>query len=574
MIDTKQINDILGIKEAYQLHDALEEILFDKSKREKTFKDFLNIESDLSYDWFTNYFQEEQSNRKSMMQDYTPDCICKILGGIQKGNAQSVLDECSGIGGLTISTWMQDKNRTFYLEELSENSIMVLLFNLSIRGVNAYVRHGDVLTNTFDRVWKLTKNGQFSDIKEVAQGNGYNTDIVISNPPYSLKFENCESYANDPRFAYFGLPPKAKADYAFILHALSHLKEHGEAYFILPHGVLFRGAKEEKIRKSLIEKNLIDTVIGLPDKLFLNTDIPVCILVLKLNRDEHDVLFIEASKQFQKDGKKNVMLQEHIDKVISAYKLRQDVDKLSHVASLDEISNNDYNLNIPRYVDTSEPKKPIDIQKKINDIIAIEDDISNTEKSLIDMLQTLDGPGDYEQNRDKLVKHLREKQQHTLSMMSQSVNDFIDKNQALLMNQHEVELLDIATFERSKKKKTYPSGSILIQVSATKGQLIYMDHDGLVDSKYGVIQTDKVEPKYLYYILDMVIPDFLRRYQTGLNINPSIFKHLKFAVHDDRRIQKMIISILDSMQFGIENEKRQIDEWNKLKQYHLDGMMI
>lgn len=101
-----------------------------------------------------------------------------------------------------------------------------------------------------------------------------------------------------------------------------------------------------------------------------------------------------------------------------------------------------------------------------------------------------------------------------------------------------------------------------------------MDHDGLVDSKYGVIQTDKVEPKYLYYILDMVIPDFLRRYQTGLNINPSIFKHLKFSIHDDRSIQKMLMIILDSMQFGIEREKRQIEEWNKFKQYHLDGMMI
>lgn len=573
MITTQQINEILGIKEAFQLHGALEGILFDKTKKEETFKAFLEVESDLTYDWFTNYFQEEQANRKSMMQDYTPDCICKILKGLQSPS-NTTLDECSGIGGLTISTWLNDKNKTFYCEELSDNSVMMLLFNLSIRGIKAYVRHGDVLTNDFKAVYELIPDGQFSDIRKIEQGNDYMVDTVISNPPYSLKFENVDAYANDPRFALFGLPPKAKADYAFVLHALSHLKEKGEAFFILPHGVLFRGQKEADIRKKLLEKNLIDAVIGLPDKLFLNTDIPVCILALKLNRTNKNVLFIDASKQFSKGGKQNVMLSEHIDKVLSAYKLRSDVDKLTHVATLDEIRENEYNLNIPRYVDTLEEKEPIDMKKNLEDLIRLEEEIQETEKKLSGYLKELTGPSDYEAYRGGIVEHLEHKEAHTHSDMIKSVDDFIEQNKALLMVQEEVHLLDIATFERSKKNKSYSAGSILIQVSATRGQLEYHAHEGPVESKYGVIQTGKVNPKYLYYILEMVLPAFLQRYQTGLNINPEIFKHLKFAIHPDRRVQDAIVIILDSMSAGIRNEEQVITQWGDVKQIHLDGMFV
>ena len=314
MITTQDINEILGIKESFQLHDALKNILFDENRKTEVFERFLKIEDDLSYDWFTNYFQEEQSNRKSLMQDYTPDCICKILSGLQK-QSNVVLDECAGIGGLTISTWNTDKNKTFYCEELSDNSIMMLLFNLSIRNIKAYVRHGDVLKNEFKAVYELIPSDCFSNIKMINQENNYEVDTVISNPPYSLKFDDVDFYANDSRYAFFRTPPKTKADYGFVLHALSHLKPGGEAYFILPHGVLFRGGKEGEIRKKIIESNLLDTVIGLPDKLFLNTQIPVCIMVFKMNRKDKDILFVDGSKSFQKDGKQNEMTNDHIDKI-------------------------------------------------------------------------------------------------------------------------------------------------------------------------------------------------------------------------------------------------------------------
>lgn len=573
MITTENINTILGIKESFQLHDALKEILFNHDKKIEIFEKFLAIENDLSYDWFTNYFQEEQSNRKSFMQDYTPDCICKIISGLMNDNSK-ILDECSGIGGLTIS--VPDKeNKIFYCEELSNNSVMMLLFNLSIRNIRAYVRHGDVLTNEFSRVYKLTPSERFSDIEEIAQANDYVVDAVISNPPYSLKFDKVDNYVNDIRFKEYGVPPKAKADYAFVLHALSKLNDEGEAFFILPHGVLFRGAKEGNIRKQLIENKMIDTVIGLPDKLFLNTDIPVCILVLKKNRCNNDILFIDASKLFEKHGKNNLMTTDHINKLISIYRLRADVDKLSHLASLEEIRDNDYNLNIPRYVDNFERPEPIDMKKNLEELKNIENEISKTERNLASMLKEITGLTDYNSYRDGLVEMLEEDKEDPLVKMCNATNDFVDKNIDMFQKQKKINLLDLVDFERSKKGKIYQSGCILIQVSATRGQLDYLKDSSAVDSKFGVfIPKWNVNPKYLYYVLEMLMPGFLARYQTGLNINPEIFKHFILTIHTNVNVQSLIVKMLDSLQVGIESEEKTIKEWKNVKQVHLDGMFI
>lgn len=573
MITNDDINTILRIKESYQLHNTLKNILFDQDKKIETFERFLAIENDLSYDWFTNYFQENQSNRKSFMQDYTPDCICKIISGLMK-DSNVILDCCSGIGGLTISV-PDKKNKIFYCEELSNNSVMMLLFNLSIRNIQAYVRHGDVLTNEFNRVYKLIPGERFSDIEEITQANDYVVDTVISNPPYSLKFDKVDDYEDDIRFKEYGVPPKAKADYAFVLHALSKLKENGEAFFILPHGILFRGAKEGNIRKKLIENKMIDTVIGLPDKLFLNTDIPVCILVLKKNRRNDDILFIDASKLFEKHGKNNLMTTDHINKLISIYRLRADVDKLSHLASLEEIRDNDYNLNIPRYVDNFEKQEPIDMKKNLEELKNIETEISKTEQNLTRMLKEITGPIDYNSYRDGLVEMLEKDKEDPLIKMCNATNDFVNKNIDMFKKQKQINLLDLVEFERSKKDKIYQSGCILIQVSATRGQLEYLENSSTVDSKFGVfIPKWNVNPKYLYYVLEMLMPGFLARYQTGLNINPEIFKHLILTIHTDVNVQALIVKMLDSLQVGIENEEKTIKEWKNVKQVHLDGMFI
>lgn len=573
MITSSQINEILGITESFQLHGTLKDILFDKDKRLKIFKRFLEIENNLDYDWFTNYFQEEQANRNNLKQDYTPHCLCNLVNKLIPQQSETIYDECCGIGGLTIATLKEHRDSIFYLEELSDNSVMLLLFNLSIRGINAYVKHGDVLTNQFKKVYKLTNNGEFSDIEIVEDAdNEFKADVVISNPPYSLKFDNVDNYKYDARFSNYGIPPKSKADYAFVLHGLSHLKENGSAFFILPHGVLFRGSKEGDIRKLLIDDNLLDAVIGLPSNLFLNTQIPVCVLIFKKTRNDKDILFIDASKDFVKEGKQNYLSDDQIEKIKSAYSLRKDIDKFSHVASLDEIKNNDYNLNIPRYVDTTEEKEPVDLAQVVSELVQIETEIEATEKEFVAMLKDLRGPQSYEIEKNRLISQLESNKKHSYTNMLNAANDFLEKSKEELKDNHVVNLLDIATIERSKKNKTYKKGSILIQLSATKGQMIYLDDDTKVDSKYGVFEVakDKVEPRYLYYVLKMSMPDFLTRYQTGLNIKPEIFDSFKVKVHRSLEVQKIIVKILDS--FNVDLEEKEIEKYKKIKEYHLDNM--
>lgn len=452
---------------------------------------------------------------------------------------------------------------------------MLLLFNLSIRGINAYVKHGDVLTNQFKKVYKLTNNGEFSDIEVVEDAdNEFKADVVISNPPYSLKFDNVDNYKYDARFSNYGIPPKSKADYAFVLHGLSHLKENGSAFFILPHGVLFRGSKEGDIRKLLIDDNLLDAVIGLPSNLFLNTQIPVCVLIFKKARNDKDILFIDASKEFVKEGKQNYLNDDQIEKIKSAYSLRKDIDKFSHVASLEEVKKNDYNLNIPRYVDTSEEKEPVDLAQVVSELVQIESEIEATEKEFVAMLKDLRGPQSYETEKNRLISQLQNSKKHSYTNMLNAANDFLEKSKEELKDNHVINLLDIATIERSKKNKTYKKGSILIQLSATKGQMIYLDDDTKVDSKYGVFETDKdkVEPRYLYYVLKMSMPDFLTRYQTGLNIKPEIFDSFKVKVHRSLEVQKIIVKILDS--FNVDLEEKEVEKYKKIKEYHLDNMFV
>lgn len=215
-------------------------------------------------------------------------------------------------------------------------------------------------------------------------------DAVVANPPYSLKWDNSESKLKDPRFKDYGkLAPKSKADYAFVEHGIYHLKPSGRMAIVLPHGVLFRGAAEGVIRKALIEKNYLDAVIGLPSNLFYSTGIPTVILVFRKDRKTNDVLFIDASQHFEKDKKQNRLREEDIDLIFETYKNRQDVDKLAHVATLDEIKDNDYNLNIPRYVDTFEEEPPIDLEDVNRQLAEVDEEIARLERELASMLDEL-----------------------------------------------------------------------------------------------------------------------------------------------------------------------------------------
>ena len=570
MITKEDVNKILNISENYQLRDALMNTLFDEKKKNSVFEQFLKLENDLSYEWFTDYFQENQSNRKDLMQDYTPNCICKLISQIV--NSNSVYDECCGIGGLTLSVWNENKNARFYLEEISDVSIAMLLFNLAIRNMNAYVRQCDVLKNETIQCFKVTSGNKFSKV-EKCEEISFSVDSVISNPPYSLKFEDVEEskWNWDNRFMGWPMIPKAKADYAFILHGLSKLNDDGTGIYILPHGVLFRGANEGKIRKQLIEKNLIDAIIGLPEKLFFNTQIPVILLIVKKNKQYEDFLFIDASKEFKKKGKQNDLKKETIDKIVNAYKERKNIDKFSNVTTLEEIQMNDYNLNIPRYVDTAEAEPPVDLGSQIRELNEIERESKESSKEICEMLKDLVGPAEYEQHKWELMEHLKEENEDE-SLMMMDIWKAIDLVQNELLNQKEVNLTDVAKIERSKKGKIYPAGCTLIQVSATRGQLELMQEEGIVDNKFAVIIPLKIDGEYLFNVLQMTMPNFLLKYQTGININPDVLKYLKLQIHKDITIQKFVIETMRQIDKSINRTEREVENFKNIKKYHLDGM--
>jgi type I restriction enzyme M protein len=215
-------------------------------------------------------------------------------------------------------------------------------------------------------------------------------DVVVANPPFSLDKWGADDAENDPykRFVY-GIPPKSKGDYAFVEHMVASANENGTVAVVLPHGVLFRGASEGKIRKGLIDDNYLDAVVGLPQNLFFGTGIPACILVFNKNKKTNDVIFIDASKEFESGKNQNVLRDLDIEKIAETYNERKEIEKYSHIASLEEIKENDYNLNIPRYVDTFEEEEPVDLNQVKEDISKIEIELKTIQKEMDKYLDEL-----------------------------------------------------------------------------------------------------------------------------------------------------------------------------------------
>ncbi|WP_242401569.1 N-6 DNA methylase [Porphyromonas macacae] len=200
-------------------------------------------------------------------------------------------------------------------------------------------------------------------------------DAIVANPPFSLRWDPTDALAEDFRFKSYGVAPKSAADFAFLLHGLHFLSKDGTMAIILPHGVLFRGGAEEKIRTKLLKDNNIDTIIGLPSNLFYSTGIPVCILVLKKCKRADDVLFINAVEYFEKGKKQNVLLDEHIDRIVETYKFRKETERYSRKVSMEEIERNRYNLNITRYVNTAVEEEPVDLGEVNKKLMEINDKI-------------------------------------------------------------------------------------------------------------------------------------------------------------------------------------------------------
>ena len=359
----QRIMEELNIREVHEIPTALTKALLDPNTCSVLLK---AIKPYYSYEALLAEFEEHSADRKNYMQDYTPQCVLDIIGGITPGG--NVRDVCAGIGGLSLAKFKADNTVTPRLEEYSKNAIAFMLLNLLMANIDAEVVEKNVLTNEEFAYYKVESAisgfGRVAKV-DMLESKKYNT--VISNPPYSQSWVP----QMDERFEGYKLAPKSKADFAFILDGIHSLNATGTAAFILPHGVLFRGQAEGDIRRKFIEDNLLDAVIGLPSNLFTNTGIPVCILVFKKNRANKDVLFIDAQKDFIKDKSKNIMTSEQVLKVIKAYKERADIERYSSNVSVSTILDNDYNLNIPRYIDSFEPEEipdAVQLAKDLNEI--------------------------------------------------------------------------------------------------------------------------------------------------------------------------------------------------------------
>lgn len=314
---------------------------------------------------------------------YTPQAVSKIISQIVSIGQEDlapfhIYDPAMGSGSLmlNIRQFLNYPEKVFYHgQELNTTTYNLARMNLILHGVEREqmrLNNGD----TLDADWPTDEPFLFN--------------AVVMNPPYSAKWSAADKFLSDSRFEKYGkLAPKSKADFAFLLHGYYHLKDSGSMGIVLPHGVLFRGAAEGAIRKVLLEMGAIEAVIGLPANIFYGTSIPTTVLILKKNRANRDVLFIDASNDFEKQKNQNVLRPDDIQKIVDVYKKRENVEKYAHLASFDQIVANDYNLNIPRYVDTFEEEEPIDIVALSREMVDLNLQIRQNETEFLAMLNEL-----------------------------------------------------------------------------------------------------------------------------------------------------------------------------------------
>jgi len=328
---------------------------------------------------------------------YTPQQISTILSQIvtldsqdpktgQRDRLDSVLDFACGSGSLLLN--VREKLKSHDIGKIfgQENNITtynLARMNMLLHGVKDSefeIYHGDTLKNNWDILCETNpaKKPYF--------------DAVVANPPFSLRWTPNDAMGEDVRFKNYGLAPKSAADFAFLLHGFHFLKEDGVMAIILPHGVLFRGGAEAKIRKKLLDDGNIDTVIGLPANLFYSTGIPVCILVLKKCKKADDVLFINASEEFDKVKRQNELNPDHIEKIIDTYQFRKEEKRYSRRVPMEEIIENDYNLNISRYVSTATAEPQIVLKDVHKELVDIEQAITTATAKHNKFLKDLDLP--------------------------------------------------------------------------------------------------------------------------------------------------------------------------------------
>lgn len=324
-----------------------------------------------SYEYLISHFASDAGKKGG--EFFTPSEVSTLLAKlVEAKEGDRIYDPTCGSGSLLIkaSKEVGSPNFAIYGQERNGQTHALCRMNMYLHEINdAKIEWGDTIRNPLhiedDKLMKF--------------------DVVVANPPFSLDKWGADFAENDPyrRFSDYSIPPKSKGDYAFVIHMIKSLNENGRMGVVLPHGVLFRGASEGKIRAKLIEENLLDAVIGLPANLFFGTGIPATILVFKKNRTNNDILFIDASREFDKAKNQNNLTDELIEKILDTYQNRREIEKYSHVATLEEIQENEYNLNIPRYVDVFEEEESINIeltklniQKVESELVAIKTQMS------------------------------------------------------------------------------------------------------------------------------------------------------------------------------------------------------
>lgn len=312
---------------------------------------------------------------------YTPQQISSILSGIvaldsqepktgKKDKLNNVLDFSCGSGSLLLNVRKRlglNGIGKIYGQEKNITTYNLARMNMLLHGVKDSefrIHHGDSLLNDWDV------------LNEMNPAKKLECDAIVANPPFSYRWQPNDALSQDFRFKAYGLAPKSAADFAFLLHGFHFLSDEGVMAIILPHGVLFRGGAEAKIRTKLLQDNHIDTVIGLPSKLFFSTGIPVCILVLKKCKKYDDVLFINAAQHFEKGKRQNSLRRSDIEKIVNSYQHRKEEQRYARRVAMDEIRENDYNLNISRYVSTAEPEQPVDLSATRRELNAIEQRIN------------------------------------------------------------------------------------------------------------------------------------------------------------------------------------------------------
>lgn len=434
---------------------------------------------------------------------YTPHEVSVLMSEIVAEHLKDrdkieIYDPTSGSGSLLInigkslSKYMDNSNGIkYYAQELKENTYNLTRMNLVMRGIipsNIYARNGDTLEDD----WPY-----FDDADPIASYDPLYVDAVVSNPPYSQNW-NPSGKEMDPRYAGYGIAPKSKADYAFLLHDLYHLKPDGIMNIVLPHGVLFRGGEEGEIRKNLIENNKIDAIIGLPSNIFFGTGIPTIVMVLKQKRTNDDVLIIDASKGFIKEGKNNKLRDSDIKKIVDTFKNRLSIDKYSKVVSRDEIRQNDYNLNIPRYVDSSEKAENWDIyalmfggipEKELNDYKEYWDAFPTLRADLYSKagnsyyaLNTDDVKGTIKNNKD--VRAFIEEYKNAFNGFDEALENVLIKNiESINISMAEI-LIGDEIFRRIKDKPL---------VNAYEAYQLFSDEWNTVSVDLEIIQTEGFE---------------------------------------------------------------------------------